>query len=1105
MIPTLHIHLLGDFLLVSGDTPVKTLPVSRVQSLLAYLLLHRNAPQERSRLAFLLWPDSTEAQAHTNLRKLLHQLRQAFPEIERFLHADNRSLQWFPKPDAAWTLDILEIEQAVVQAEQAEQNQDTTALRQALNQVMHAYRGDLLPSCYDEWILPERDRLHQLFLSATERFIVLLEQERDYDTAIEAAQRLLRQDSMHEATYRKLMRLYALRGDRAAALRVYHTCVTVLERELETVPCAVTQAAYEALLQSDTLPQRMTGPLTERRTEAPLLGRKTEWRLLQEAWRKAANGQPHILILSGEAGIGKTRLAEEMETWVSRQGITTANAHCYATEGRLAYAPVTSWLHAGVVRAGLPALADIWLTEVARLMPEVLVKRPKLQRPVPMTERWQRQHFFEALAHALLDTHQPLLLLLDDLQWCDNETLEWVHYLCRFEPGACLLLIGTVRVEETFADHPLVTFLGALQREGMVTEVALGPLTTTETTSLAEHILGQPLDVHTGTTLYAETEGNPLFIVEMARAGTVGQTDKISPDTRSPQLLLAQSASMLPPTVQTVLASRFAQLSPQAREIANVAAVIGREFPLSVLARASGESEDTVVLGLDELWQRRIVREQGAGTAETYEFCHDKLRELAYDSLSPAYRRLLHRRIAEAFEAAFAVTLSEEHIYLDAVSGQIAAHFERAAHPERAIPYYRRAGEMALRVYANADAIAAFQQALSLLKAGPQGRMQQGSSWKEAVIIYVSLGDIFAMTGRQQEARQVYQEGLTTLPRGYSEETNADALSIWQARLLRKMALTWNLASDNPLDTFHVTAQQTFQKAERTLAQAANKTNTEWLQEWIHLQIDQLLPLRGSVEEMTAIIEKSQAIVAQYGTPEQRSQFFQAVVARDSQRDRYVVSEASIVYCRNALAEVQQTGNPSLIGFAHFVLGNRLLWSGQLAEAEAEMRAAIRIAEQIGNTRLLARCLMFLPFIFRRSGQVEAVRETVTQALALPEARNIPLIKGHRAWLAWRDGHLDEAESYGLASLEDRQRQERTNAFLWAGLWPLIGVSLAQEKLTEAVAFVRLLLDPTQQLPPQAMCTLLETALQAAEAGQVAEIRVLLQQAMPLAENMGYL
>ncbi len=239
MIPSFRIQLLGDFLLVSGDTPVTTVNVPRLQSLLAYLVLRRTAPQDRSHLAFLLWPDSTEAQAHTNLRKLLHQLRQALPDADHFLYADKHNLQWRPAPSASWTLDVQDFEQALAQAEQAEQTQDTAALRQALEQAPHLYRGDLLPSCYDEWILPERDRLHQLFLQSAERLIALLDQERDYTAAISVAQRLLRHDPLHEATYRQLMHFYALRGDRAAALRVYHTCVTVLEREVANVAAVI--------------------------------------------------------------------------------------------------------------------------------------------------------------------------------------------------------------------------------------------------------------------------------------------------------------------------------------------------------------------------------------------------------------------------------------------------------------------------------------------------------------------------------------------------------------------------------------------------------------------------------------------------------------------------------------------------------------------------------------------------------------------------------------------------------------------------------------------------------------------------------------------------
>src|SRR6266702_2952335 len=133
---------------------------------------------------------------------------------------------------------------ALAQVEQAEQAQDTAALRQALEQAANLYRGDLLPSCYDEWILPERDRLHLLFLQSAERLIALLDQERDYTAAIALAQRLLRHDPLHESTHRQLMHFYALRGDRAAALRVYHTGVTALERELAAELGEATRQAY---------------------------------------------------------------------------------------------------------------------------------------------------------------------------------------------------------------------------------------------------------------------------------------------------------------------------------------------------------------------------------------------------------------------------------------------------------------------------------------------------------------------------------------------------------------------------------------------------------------------------------------------------------------------------------------------------------------------------------------------------------------------------------------------------------------------------------------------------------------------------------------------
>ena len=156
---------------------------------------------------------------------------------------------------------------------------------------------------------------------------------------------------------------------------------------------------------------------------------------------------------------------------------------------------------------------------MARLLPELLAERPDLPHPAPLTEYWQRQRFFEALARAVLPAGQPLLLLIDDLQWCDQETLEWLHYLLRFDPRARLLVVGTARAEELGGQHPVTTLLHDLQRVTDVTEIPLRPLDAAATATLAANMAGRELGADQVIQLYRETEGNPLFVVETMRAG----------------------------------------------------------------------------------------------------------------------------------------------------------------------------------------------------------------------------------------------------------------------------------------------------------------------------------------------------------------------------------------------------------------------------------------------------------------------------------------------------------------------------------------------------------------------------------------------------------
>jgi DNA-binding SARP family transcriptional activator/predicted ATPase len=718
---TLQIHLLGDFRVLAGDQPIQSLNTGRLQTLLTYLLLHRGAPQSRQAVAYLFWPDSSDSQARTNLRNALFQLRAALPDADTFLRVDAQTIQW--RADAAYTLDVATFEEALRSAETAT---SSTAQRTALEEAVKAYGGDLLPGSYDDWLLRERESLQQRYLHALDGLIALLEGQQEYRTAVDYAQRLLQADPLRESTYAKLMQLYAQAGDRAAALRIYHTCTTILARELGVDPDPQTRSIYEHLLNLET-PQPTVSHL---RDASPLIGRSQAWTALQEGWRQAARGHPTFFLIAGEAGIGKTRLVEELMEWANRQGIATATAHCYAVGGNLAHSSVQEWLRAPALRRARQELQPIWASEVARLLPELLIDRPGLAQPMPLLESWQRQRFFEALARLLLYSNDPLLLALDDIQWCDRDTLEWVQFLLHFNLQARLMIVSTQRQEELTSDPLLAPLLQGLEREGQLKRLELTRLSPEETGQLAANLLGRPLDETLVNRVYTETEGNPLFIVETVRAG---MRQSPTGDSQQPTAISLQS---LPPKVLAVIESRLGSLTPPTRELASVAAVIGRAFTIEILAQASESSEDALVQGLDELWQQRIIREGGAGqAAESYDFTHDKLREVAYASLSPIRRRYLHRRVAQALETVYAAQL-------DPVYAQLATHYEAAGATLPAIDAYVRAAGVARQRSAFAEAIRYLQHVLTLLQGLPSTPETSGRE----LMTQIALGPVLLAT-----------------------------------------------------------------------------------------------------------------------------------------------------------------------------------------------------------------------------------------------------------------------------------------------------------------------------------------------------------------------
>jgi len=679
-----RVELLGGFRLLLNGRPITRVPGARQRELVAFLVLHAREAVSRQRVAGVLWPDSTDAQALTNLRRELHHLRESWRELDDLIDTAPRTLAWCA--DAA-AVDVSRFEAASAAGLAGD--------RAALEEASRLYAGDLLPDCAAEWIDADRQRLQQRARTVLTRLVDLLERDRAFGDAIERAQQLLRLEPLDEPTWCALMRCHARRGERATALHLYQQCAALLKKDLGVQPGAATRATYREILDLDAEASTASGPTPSPATFA-LVGRDEEWRTLMRAWRAAEAGRARCVLIRGEAGIGKTRLAEELVDWCRAKNINTATTRCYPGEGRLAYAPIAGWLESDAMTGTLATLDPVWLTDVARLRPELLTKRADVPAPDRQLERWQRLRFFEALAQAFRHT-MPLLLAVDDLQWSDAETLEWLHYFLRSSDESACLVVGTMRAEEEQDNAPLVRWLADLEHLDRVETIAIGRLDPAATARLASEVAEQPLDDAALSRTFQETEGHPLFIIERGRMARA--------DVRA-------AAGSGVPKVQSVVAARLALLSDRARATAEAASVVGRDFTFAVLSRVSDLEEDALVAALDELWRRQIVRAQAG---ERWDFTHDRIREVAYQEIGPARRRLIHRRIAQAMELLFADRLDE-------ASAAIAMHLERGGQPARAMSFFARAADVAARVSANEEAIRCLTQALALLDRLPPGR-----------------------------------------------------------------------------------------------------------------------------------------------------------------------------------------------------------------------------------------------------------------------------------------------------------------------------------------------------------------------------------------------
>jgi len=704
----------GPSLCANGSTLTGQATQRHRLALLALLASSRSRPQSRDKLVAWLWPERDGEHARNLLNQGVHALRRAIGEAG--IISVQNELRLDP---TAVACDVVAFEDAIAAGE--------------LEQAIGLYAGPFLDGFhlpgapgFEQWADGERDRLRRLYTRSLESLAQAAEDRGEWPSAVERWRGLVSEEPYDARVTLRLMRALEGAGDRAGALRQARLHTLLLEQEFGAGPDPDVAALVDRLrtFTSAGVTEPLNGGPRWSRADIPappppaleepslaLVGRTAEWECLTRAWLAGRHGPPQFLLVSGVAGIGKTRLVEEFVRWGDCQAAATATSRCYGTVGRLPYAPLADWLRSPALRHSVAASPQVWRAELAGLLPELGVQPADGGVRQDTSQAETRRRFFEAMVRSIVQAPQPLLLFIDDIQWADRDTLEWIRYFLRTEEPLWVTVVATLRLGEVPLEDRMDAVLLDLRRDGRLEEIALEPLNVADTAVLGAAVAGVPLDAAAIQALHRETEGHPLYIVEMMRskAGAAAAAIPFVETSGRRASTESRARQPLPQRVLTTIEARLAQLSSSCRTVVGVAAVIGREFRIDLLSEGSGIGEDEAASALDELLERRLVREQSDGS---YDFSHANIREVAYAGLSFARRRLLHRRIARALIASAAGSTTS--------AAAIAQHLNQGTLIEEAVPYYERAAEVANRIYAYEEAIGHLHKALALLGTLPE-------------------------------------------------------------------------------------------------------------------------------------------------------------------------------------------------------------------------------------------------------------------------------------------------------------------------------------------------------------------------------------------------
>jgi tetratricopeptide (TPR) repeat protein len=649
----------------------------------------------------------------------------------------------------------------------------------ALREAVALYRGEYLAEDrYEEWAFQIRERYRERFVEVLSLLADSLARQGQYARALGYLERAIGEAPLQETLYRQLMVYAFCAGERARALGAYERCRAVLERELGERPSSQTEQLYrqiqsERVAELERVYPRAAPPprLPGRMRQPPFVGRTREWAQLASALGKARSGMGQLVLISGEAGVGKTRLGEEFLRWAHTQGVQTLYGRCSELENPLPWQPWREALSGGisqVSRADLVGIPPAWLAELAEIIPELrsLCEFSGMELP----GEFRRYRLFEALAAVIgaVAARAPLIVMLDDLQWADSHSLDFLCYLLEKEVG--VLLVGAARAEELGGKLDRVRHQGA--RFGRLEEIPLGRLSEQELQELVEK-LADELEVASdfGGHLYRESMGNPLLATAVLQA--LFENGAFTP--QGGRWCLREPVRVeLMPHAQVLLRRRVQRTSAAAQRVLQLLACAG-QLELAVIEAAWEGTSEELLAHLAELVSQGLVSERGG----RYECVHDKFREVVYEQLEEPRRIWLHRRIAQAIE----------HVYSDPVAAglaaQVAQHYERGGQPLRALEWVMRGVEECQRRYQIEEGLQLVEQGMRLLER-VVGRLKESEHVEKEFSLLVSKLDFQWKSGQIQEAWETVTR-LGVLAESLDLSKRVEARQ-WQAQWLIRAA-----------------------------------------------------------------------------------------------------------------------------------------------------------------------------------------------------------------------------------------------------------------------------------------------------------------------------